>query len=176
MSPALGSGEIRIVLGWGSSPPDLDAHLSGPSSDGGDFHCFYNDSVPDLGYVNLDRDDTDGEGPETITIQQRLRGTYRYLVHDYTNRYSDTSSALSSSGAQVSVYGESGELVTFNVPTGQGGTVWEVFEWDGTSGQITARNQISYEDDPREVRQLYSDYEYEYFIELLENLPEKITP
>jgi hypothetical protein len=176
MSPELGSGEIRIVLRWGSTPWDLDSHLSGPSSDGGEFHCYYYEPVPDPGYVNLDRDDTDGEGPETITIQQRLTGTYRYLVHDYTNRYSTTSSALSSSGAHVRVYGESGELAAFNVPTGQGGTVWEVFELDGTSGQITPRNQISYEDDPREVRQLYTDHESDDFIELLENLPEKITP
>jgi hypothetical protein len=144
MSPALGVGEIRIVLTWGAVPYDLDSHTEGPASDGGRFHCYYGDQNPDPGYVNLDLDDTSSYGPETTTIEQRLPGTYTYQVWDYSNRNSTTSSELSNSGAQVKVYGDTGEIATYNVPSGQGGTVWTVFDLDGTSGQITPRNTLAY--------------------------------
>jgi hypothetical protein len=156
MSPELAPGEIRIVLRWGATPADLDAHLTGPSSDGGSFHCYYGDQSPDpAGYVQLYLDDRYGYGPETTTIVQRLPGTYRYWVHDYANRGSTTSSALSDAGAQVKVYDDSGELASFNVPSGQGGTLWTVFALDGASGQITPLNTISYDSEPESVRPLW---------------------
>lgn len=144
MSPALGAGEIRIVLSWGAEPSDLDSHLTGPSSSGGSFHCYYGSRTPDPGYVNLDRDDTSSYGPETTTIEQRLAGTYQFQVYDYSNRSSTTSSVLSNSGAQVKVYDDSGEIASYNVPSGQGGTVWTVFDLDGASGRITPRNTMTY--------------------------------
>ncbi len=145
MSPQLRTGSIRIVLTWGATPFDLDSHLFGPSSSGGTFHCYYGNKNPDPGHVNLDLDDTVSYGPETTTIERRLQGTYRFQVFDYSNLYSVTSNALSNSGAQVKVYDDTGEIATYNVPSGRGGTVWTVFELDGDTGSITPRNTMSYE-------------------------------
>jgi hypothetical protein len=154
MSPSLASGEIRIVLTWGSTPSDLDSHLTGPSSAGGSFHCYYSAKDPDNGNVILDLDDTNGNGPETTTIAQRFSGTYQFQVHDFTNRSSTTSSALSDSSAQVKVYGDTGEIAAFNVPSGQVGTVWTVFDLDGASGQITPRNTLDSSTPVEAVRSL----------------------
>jgi hypothetical protein len=176
MSPELAPGEIRIVLRWGAAPADLDAHLTGPSSEGGSFHCYYGDQSPDpAGYVQLDLDDRYGYGPETTTILQPQPGTYRYWVHDYSNRGSTTSTALSDAGAQVRVYDDSGELASFNVPPGQDGTVWTVFALDGASGQITPLNTISDDSEPESVRPLLGENPAAQFTEsrLFEDLPEK---
>jgi uncharacterized protein YfaP (DUF2135 family) len=127
ISPALSSDEYRIVLTWGESPSDLDSHLFGPTSTGVTFHISWEGKVADNGYVNLDVDDIYSYGPETITISRQLDGTYRYLVHDYTNYASSSSTALANSGAQVNVYKGSALVATFNVPSGAG-TLWTVFE------------------------------------------------
>jgi hypothetical protein len=176
MSPELDPGAIRVVLRWGAAPADLDSHLTGPASTGGSFHCFYGDQSPDPAeYVHLDLDDRYSYGPETTTIVQLLPGAYRYLVHDYSNRASTSSSALSNSGAQVTVYGDAGELASFNVPAAQGGTVWTVFELDGTSGQITPLNTLSYGSEPVSARQLWGENETASLPQrpLFEELPEK---
>lgn len=122
--------EYRIVLTWGSRPADLDAHLSGPKPEGGSFHIWYRNRVMIGGRDFLDRDDTDGYGPETITIYKPASGEYLYSVHDYTNRQTNTSMALSRSGATVQVYAENRLLRSFTVPSEQVGTVWKVFKID----------------------------------------------
>ena len=97
-------------------------------------------------------DRTSGFGPETISIGQMNAGTYRYSVHDFTNRNSTTSSALGSSGAKVQVYTSAGLAQTFSVP-GQAGTLWTVFELSGTlaSPLITPRNVMSFAADPAAI-------------------------
>ncbi|HXX81993.1 MAG TPA: hypothetical protein VEI46_10625, partial [Thermodesulfovibrionales bacterium] len=89
----------------------------------------------------LDHDDTDSFGPETTTIVQQFSGVYRFYVHDFTNGGNTSSTALSNSGAQVKVYQGNTLVATFNVPTNQMGTVWTVFELNGST--ITPINTIS---------------------------------
>ena len=71
---------------------------------------------------------------------------YRFSVHDYSNRLSSTSTALSNSGATVDVYRGSSLAASYNIPTEQGGTLWTVFELDGDT--ITPINLLSYEQPP----------------------------
>ena len=102
-------------------------------------------------YVDLNVDDTTGGiGPETITVIQQLNGEYRYAVHNYSNRASSTSTALSASGAKVTVYRSdlTGKISTqtFNIPTNRVGTIWRVFEMNGDT--ITPINQIGNETSP----------------------------
>jgi hypothetical protein len=78
-------------------------------------------------------------------------GTYRYSVHDYTNRGSDSSTALANSGAQVHVYRGASLVQTFNVPSG-GGTLWTVFELSGSA--ITPINTMSYQQSAGSVSSL----------------------
>lgn len=155
LSTSLPSGQYRVVLQWGSAPSDLDAHLTGPLTAGGRFHMYwyyavqYGHTNPWPGIVTIDRDDTTGNGFETITLYQQNAGTHRYSVHDYTNRSKTSSYALSGSGAQVSVYKGSSMLQRFNVPTNSGGTVWTVFELTGSA--ISPVNSMSYQSDPTSI-------------------------
>lgn len=152
ITPILPPGETRIVLTWGASPRDLDSHSSGPLPGGGRFHMYYPYQglrTPWPDDVYLDLDDVTSWGPETTTWKRQNAGTYRYSVHDYTNRWSLSSNALSLSGAQVRVYSEEGLIAHFNVPTGQPGTLWSVFEME--EGVIRPVNRMSFESDPSSV-------------------------
>lgn len=158
VAPMLTSGATRIVLTWGEVPRDLDSHLTGPLLDGSRFHMSYSyagGSSPWPDYVVLDLDDVTSYGPETTTIVQQIPGAYRFSVHDYTNRSSTTSTALSGSGAQVRVYRGSDLVATFNAPVGQSGTLWTVFELNGDA--ITPINVMSFVSSPSMVQMLRSD-------------------
>jgi hypothetical protein len=150
ISPELGSdSQLRIVMSWGESPQDLDSHLTGPNGEGGRFHIDFgnrgNSNLEISPYVYLDRDDTDAEGPETITVGQLLPGeVYRYSVHDFSNNGSTPSEALGQSGARVEVYGDGNRLIqTFYVPQVPG-TLWTVFEI-AQDGVVIPVNSMSYE-------------------------------
>jgi hypothetical protein len=157
VTPVLPTGEIRIILTWGDTPQDLDSHLTGPLTDETRFHMYYplaetNQGSPWPEYVKLDLDDVTSYGPETTTIYQVFDGTYRFSVHDYTNRNSTSSTALSNSSAQVRVYSGSDLINTFNVPAGSAGTVWTVFEI--LDGSIVPINTFSYESSPPDIQGL----------------------
>ena len=64
VSPIMDVHQVRIVLDWGEEPRDLDLHFV---KDGG-YHISYRNmhTLAD-GNGRLDRDDTRGYGPETIT-------------------------------------------------------------------------------------------------------------
>jgi RHS repeat-associated protein len=149
LSPVLGPEEVRIVLTWGETPEDLEAHLTASNPEGCRHHCYYwNRDIPG---ANLDRDDRESYGPETITITQKTSGMYRYYVHDFTNRVSHTSQALSLSTAHVKVYSGSGAgPLGFTVPC-QAGTVWHVFNLEGDTGEVTPVNRMTFQDDPGEI-------------------------
>ncbi len=122
--------EFRIVLTWGAFPPDLDAHLSGPNPDGGQFHIWWRKKVLIGGKNFLDRDDQNSYGPETITIYKPARGVYTYAVHNYSGRNRRGSMDLSYSQAHVDVYADGRLQASFDVPRFTKGNVWEVFKID----------------------------------------------
>ena len=145
ITPELAADEIRIVLTWGASPSDLDSHLIGRTPDNGTFNVYYSNKVYRYNGVemaNLDVDDTSSYGPETITILERIYDTYTYAVHNFSNRNSTNSTALSYSGAMVRVFMGSVQVAEYHVPTDQVGTYWTVFQIDG-SGRITPVNTLS---------------------------------
>lgn len=147
LTPVLSDDEYRIVLTWSSTPSDLDSHISGPLSTGDRFHVFYaNMSAQDNGetVAMLDLDDTTSYGPETITLKKTQDGVYKYSVHDFSNKESDSSKELSMSGAKVEVYRGNTRIATFNAPINQVGTVWNVFELEGdTLRTINTMENIS---------------------------------
>jgi hypothetical protein len=142
LSPDGTASEIRIVLEWGASPSDLDSHLTGPTQDGGRFHIYYANrgNLNSTPYAALDRDDTDSYGPETITITRQLPGTYRYSVHNFSDRSASGSTRLASSGARVAVYRGNTLLHRFYAPNVPG-NLWTVFDMNGE--RITPVNQVS---------------------------------
>ena len=120
VSPALEVDRIRVVLDWGRSPRDLDAHLIKKGS----YHISYQDMKFVKEQARLDRDDLDGEGPETITVLKlSTKSTYTYYVHDFTK-----SGKIGSSRASVKVYGPDGIIDTFEVPDKAKGNIWTVFK------------------------------------------------
>ena len=156
----LAADQLRIVLKWGEQPRDLDSHLVGPTTDGGDFHVYFSDRRYETDsnlMADLDLDDTSSYGPETTTIYEMSPGVYTYMIHDYTNRRSGSSTALSSSGAYVEVYlGTSTTAAyTFYVPSG-GGTLWTVFSYNASTGTLTPINTMSYHESASTVGSEYS--------------------
>jgi len=128
--------EYRIVLTWGENPKDLDSHLWVPN----DEHCvYYNKAVSG---ANLDVDDTTSYGPETITITDISSGTYTYAVNHYWG-----SGKITTSGAKVEIYNDSGKIRTYevnpNASCGGESWYWTVFELDGNSGAITTIDTFS---------------------------------
>ena len=125
ISPSLASGSARIVLEWGDYPEDLDSYLIGTTDDGTEVDVsFHNDQCTKNGEViaELDVDEMDGHGPETITLNN-LNGTYRYLVDDFTE-----SGKLQEYGATVKVYisGKSQPEVITIAPDAGVKNVWEI--------------------------------------------------
>lgn len=153
---------FRVVLQWGTTPNDLDAHLTGPLPPEDRFHVYFGAPChpgPDTDgattgcqaveqAATLDRDDTNGSGPETITVEQQIAGIYRFSVHDFTNRFANTdapSSALAASGATVTLYLASPATTqVFTVPN-LPGTLWTVFELSGST--VTPSNAMGYTSD-----------------------------
>lgn len=170
VTPLLDSNEIRIVLSWGSSPSDLDSHLTGPiGGSSSRFHVYYpssnRGSLTTAPYAYLDRDDRDRYGPETITITEVFEGVYRYSVHNYSDRNSSSSDSLAYSSAHVDVYFGSDLWRSFDVPS-QPGTLWTVFEY--SDGEMTDINTMSYESNPASVQKSLSTD-----AQLLRELPPK---
>nr|WP_323660782.1 tetratricopeptide repeat protein [Pectobacterium versatile] len=122
ISPVMKSLDgMRIVLTWGENPDDLDSHLIYPGN-----HIYF--SHKNGRDANLDVDDTDSFGPETITIdKKRLGESYIYAVHDYSNSEKANSLALSASRAKVFVYVGSSQVRSYSVPLNKTGNIWTVF-------------------------------------------------
>ena len=121
MSQELAEGEIRIVLEWGEYPYDLDSHLIGHDVSGNDIHVSFHNKITDV--AELDVDEMDSYGPETITVKDNGAGEYTYVVHDYGN-----TGELGTSGATVKVYmpGQSSPK-TYTVPENINSYTWIVF-------------------------------------------------
>ena len=137
ISRKLDPGKLRIVLDWSSRPKDLDAHLVSTKR----YHISFRKMKNYRDLAKLDRDDVDGEGPETVTIEKvNSNAEYKYFVHDYTNRQNKAGRALGKSRAQVHIYDSKRLLHTITVPE-EKGTSWHAFTFK--DGQFYFPKQIS---------------------------------
>jgi len=132
-------GDLRIVLSWGQTPKDLDAHLEGPGSSGERYHAYWNGLS--VGNAQLNRDDTDGIGPETITISgiENRDGLYRYSVQNYSDRTPSGDAGIASSPAEVEIYDSDGLIKSYAAPPAgsEEGDTWRVFEVLATGGTLS---------------------------------------
>lgn len=130
LSPVGSNVAWRFVLSWGSTPQDLDSHLTGPlAASASRFHVFFVDpgSLVASPFARLDVDVTFGFGPETITMSQQIAGVYRYYVYNFS-----AETPLSASNARVDVY-QGNTLVRQYFPPQQSGLYWTVFEISGST-------------------------------------------
>ncbi len=157
LSPGLEAGQLRLVLTWDKEPADLDAHLEGPLPDGERFHVYFHQrgDLKSKEFVNLDVDDLDGEGPETITVLGVLPGEYRYYVHDYTNRNNPDSNALANSGADVKVY-HGGQTYRFSPENSHAGNKWDVCTIEVTPDGAVVQKLDTFEQTHSESLGLYA--------------------
>ena len=120
MSPRLAAGQTRIRLAWGAEPRDLDSHLR-RYTDGRQDYVVYFASKRGVD-AQLDLDDTNGYGPETITISPTsATSSYRYVVHRYAG-----SGSIATSSAVVTVNTDS--LARDFRPPNEPGNYWHVFD------------------------------------------------
>ncbi|MEZ9721015.1 tandem-95 repeat protein [Vibrio splendidus] len=132
ISEVLEETDMRIVVTWGESPRDMDNHLwlydieSGNELD----HIYYRDMNHDLGGGNVvqqDVDDTNGGGPETITIPNYQDADMHYSVHNYTSRSWDVDGV---EDVQVQVFVGDTLVETFSPDLSENpsGDHWHVFD------------------------------------------------
>ncbi len=139
MSPQLAVGDLRIVLTWGATPSDLDSYLWVPS--GSQIYYSNQGSLTGAPFAKLDVDDTDGFGPETISIAQLSTGTYSFAVKALGG------GAFVPSETTVRVYDSTGLIGEFVPPTGSGNW-WRVFTMNGSTGDIAAVETIGWSGGP----------------------------
>lgn len=130
----LGVAPVKITLTWKEQPRDLDSHLTVPTDPRE--HLYYaNRPITD---ANLDTDDTDGFGPEVVTIYELIPGEYRYSVHHFSGE-----SNMTAEGATALMIVDGLGIYSENPPDGGEGVedVWQV--WDFTvngNGRVAAVN------------------------------------
>ena len=128
----------KIILKWGATPLDLDAHLNFEADD--EFiDINYGNQGPYQG-ASLDQEDTDGNGPEIIIIDFFVEGSiYQYYVHNYSGTTEFSSAPI----VQI-VDAHSNVLYEFSptTPLTDFQEYWHVFDIDGSTGNITKQNVI----------------------------------
>ncbi|MEO8672875.1 MAG: tetratricopeptide repeat protein [Tahibacter sp.] len=137
LSPVMNNLDgLRVVLTWGRKPDDIDSHVVYPGN-----NVYF---AAKLGKdANLDVDDIDSYGPETITLEKKHLGeTYLYAVHDYSDLDKPSTPNLSNSQAKVFVYIGQSLVRTYAVPAGKQGNLWTVFRITG-DGEFQDINQMS---------------------------------
>lgn len=145
---------LKIILKWSDTPEDIDSHLLKVSDE--DFHIYFRNMSQDD--CELDRDDRDGYGPETLTIYSDDDDKYSYYVHDYTNEdYYNSSDMSNFSSAVVYVYNKDGLWKKYKMPAGVEGTVWHVFDYDASTDEITYVNEWSSAKVPEDVGTEYDE-------------------
>ncbi len=146
MSPVMKNLDgLRVVLNWGKLPKDIDSHLSFLSS-----HVNYHKQQGTN--AHLDVDDTNGYGPETITIVKKIKKQkYVYAIHNYSDLRNRDSTQLSSlSDAKVFVYTGKSLIHTYKVPPEKKGNLWIIFKID-EQGDIHKVDTFSYASSWEEV-------------------------
>lgn len=134
---------LRMVLGWGQSPADLDLHLLVPPIDGKPSHVQYIDSdrgrLDSRPFARLDVDVQDGFGPETITVSRLFDGIYRV----YAKKFDPAAPGpIAGSRATLRVYNPNGLLGIREVPTAGTGSVWHIADYDTASGVLVWADQV----------------------------------
>lgn len=129
----LTANESAVTLRWDSGAGgagvshDLDSHLISFNQSGGlRYHIYYESPV--FGGDSLDRDDTDYEGPETITFANDPSASYVYYVHNY----SGGGSTIPKSNPLV-ILRAGNSVYRFDLPVDQAlsSRYWRVFDMVG---------------------------------------------
>jgi len=131
---------FRVVLTWGKTPLDLDAHVILPGAtdiDTGEVN--FDRAKSKDSHVTLDVDAKLGYGPETFTFVDIAPGVYQYYVNRYSNE-----APIQKSGAKVIVFKGDKLIRKFYVPTTGDPTLenWHVFNIDTINHKLEVVNKL----------------------------------
>jgi hypothetical protein len=136
MSKVLPPGGWRATVSWNAEPRDVDTHVFfGQNAGQQVYYGRLSITAPGTGgvKVDLDRDDTNGYGPETVTFNKigSCTGTGRCLVKYKIKKYSGSGSLLNGKPI-VTVYRGNQVQATYNVnpPANLGRSLYTVFTID----------------------------------------------
>lgn len=146
---AVSDDDLAVKLLWNNKNADMDLHLIRPDGEFGNAEsdCYYwncspqySGEKPDWGEIgeskddpNLDIDNTDGIGPETVTINKPANGTYKVVVHAY-----DTSKGPTT--AVVKAYAHSTEKESVSLLMNKTDTCWDVYTIEVSDGSDSKKN------------------------------------
>lgn len=140
---AVSDDDLAVKLLWNNKNSDMDLHLIRPDGEFGNAtsDCYYwncspqySGERPDWGVEGetkddpfLDIDNTNGIGPETVTINKPDNGIYKVVVHAY-----DTSKGPST--AVVKAYAHGAEENSASLLMNKTDTCWHVFDIEVSDG------------------------------------------
>ena len=146
---AVSDDDLAVKLLWNNKDSDMDLHLIRQDGTFGDLtsDCYYwncspqySGERPDWGVEGdtkddpfLDIDNTDGIGPETVTINKPENGIYTVVVHAY-----DTSKGPST--AVVKAYAHGTEEKSAKLLMNKTDTCWDVFTIEVSDGDDTKKS------------------------------------
>ena len=133
-----------ITLTWGQQPKDLDAHLITPSINSQNpSHIYWGSkgSIFTYPFAFLDTDDSNGNGPEVITISKLLTGVYKFYIQNYSG---ENSFPIANSNAKVTLV-INGQLYSFSIPDANINrfNTWRVFEISVLSNGAVSINSLN---------------------------------
>lgn len=142
VSGSLEDNQMRVVLTWGEKPRDLDSHLEYRLLNGesGHVYCDKRDGILNSdGIAELDKDDTDCFGPETIIIYNDKIGDYTFYVKNVSRETS-----MGGGNAMVKIYFGKQPIpfCTLTIPD-KIGQIWTVFKYSSKSGKLTVINELA---------------------------------
>jgi len=144
MSQVLGDGEWRIVLTWAKYPSDLDSHtwFGKNKKQHVSYDATHEESCHTGGLsVTLDRDNTNGYGPETTTFNNVGKCTkkgYCLLYFDVEN-YQEVvvDGTMGESQGVITAYKGDRVEATVRIPESAGDLkIFPVFTLDSTKGKV----------------------------------------
>lgn len=104
---------VTVKLTWGQAPEDVDSHMFAP--DGSQIYFGDEGSLSQAPFVNLDVDDVTSFGPEVVTVNRLMVGTYTYAVNNYRETYSP---GMTASPVRVEL-NQGGSSQVFTPPAGE---------------------------------------------------------
>jgi len=134
------AGEAKLVLTWGDKPKDLDIYVLSPHADPSQPECEVNwrEKNCHSSTVTLDRDDTQGHGPETISLHHFNAGKYVVRIDEYKGNPGN--SQMVGGHATVAYFSpHTGGIFNYAGTTGfVDGRVWYAIAIDGETREPTA--------------------------------------
>jgi len=127
IAPTLNEGELRLVLGWGTTQ-DLDLHVDQINNATGTVICVTNwMNKASCDGVTLDVDSYD-YGPETVTWGDAANDPYMYKI--WVNDYDDL--GVGQSGAKITLFGETN--IKMEAEAGHSGSWWVIGTFSPSQG------------------------------------------